>query len=328
MWVVLAYVLAFVAVVMVVQGAATVIFSSGDRTRRVNRRLDLLQSGMSRDDVFQTLVKRRPQNALADAAPSLYERFTNYFRQAGLIITPQRFLIILGIVMGVVLVIGFVALSIARQGGGLLINFLVATFGAVALVFLGGMVWLSIMRNRRMRRMEEQLPMALDVMVRALRAGHPLMMSVKLASEEMKDPIGTELGLIVDEVNYGMEFRDALTSFAKRTASEYAHFFAVCVSIQNETGGNLAEILDNLSQVIRAMQSLHLKVRALAAEGKMSAQVLTALPIFVVSVIMFMQPGFYTSKMDDPIFWPAAAVVCTMFLIGQFMINRMVNFKY
>ena len=328
MWIVLAYVLAFVAIVMVVQAAAAVIFSTGDRTRRVNRRLDLLQSGMTRDDVFQTLVKRRPQNALADAAPSIYERFANYFLQAGVMITPQRFLVVLAVLVGVVLVIGFLGLSIARQGGGLLVNFLVATIGAVALVLLGGLVWLSVMRNRRMRRLEEQLPLALDVTVRALKAGHPLMMSVKLAAEEMKDPIGTEFGLIVDEVNYGMEFRDALTIFARRTSSEYAHFFAVCVSIQNETGGNLAEILDNLSQVIRAMQSLHLKVKALASEGKMSAKILTALPIGVVGFIMFTQPGFYTSKMDDPMFWPAAGFLCVLFLIGQYMINRMVNFKY
>jgi tight adherence protein B len=328
MWIVLAYILAFVAVIMVVQAVATILFTSGDRTRRVNRRLDLLQSGMSRDEVFEALVKRKPQGAMADAAPDFYERVSRFFRQAGVLVTPQRFVVTLGVVAAVVVVIVFVALSLAHKGGGVLVNFLVATVGAVGLVILGGMVWLSVRRNRRMRRLEEQLPLALDVTVRALRAGHPLIMSVKLAAEEMKDPIGSEFGLIVDETNYGMEFRDALTNFAHRTGSEYAHFFAVCVSIQNETGGNLAEILDNLCQVIRAMQSLHLKVKALAAEGKMSAQILTALPIGVVCILLVTQPNFYAAKMGDPIFWPATAVICVMFLIGQFMINRMVNFKY
>ena len=211
----------------------------------------------------------------------------------------------------------------------MLVNFRVATFGGIGLVMLGAVVWLGIMRSRRMRRLEEQLPLALDVAkIRALRAGHPLIMSVKLAADEMQDPIGSEFGLIVDETNYGMEFRDALTNFAHRTGSEYAHFFAVCVSIQNETGGNLAEILDNLCSVIRNMQTLHLRVRALSAEGRMSAQILTALPVGLVSFLMLSQPKFYTSKFDDPLFWPGAAAIMGMFLIGQFMINRMVNFKY
>jgi len=328
MWIVLAYILAFVAVVMIVQAVATVAFSAGDRTRRVNRRLDLLQSGMSRDEVFEALVKRKPQGAMADAAPDFYERASRYFRQAGILVTPQRFVISVAVVAAGAIVIAFIALSLAHKGGGLLVNFLVATIGAIGLVVLGSMVFLSVRRNRRMKRLEEQLPLALDVTVRALRAGHPLIMSVKLAAEEMKDPIGSEFGLIVDETNYGMEFRDALTNFAHRTGSEYAHFFAVCVSIQNETGGNLAEILNNLCQVIRAMQSLHLKVRALAAEGKMSAQILTLLPIGVVCILLVTQPNFYASKFNDPIFWPAAAGICVMFMIGQFMINRMVNFKY
>ena len=328
MWVYLAYILAFVAVVMIVQAAAGLVFQAGDRSRRVNRRLDLLNSGMSRDQVFEALVRRRPKDALSSAAPDLYDRISNYFRQAGVMVTPQRFVIGLAVIAGVVIVIGFLGLSVAQKGGGVLVNFLVATFGGVALVLLGSVVWLGVMRNRRMRRLEEQLPLALDVTVRALRAGHPLIMSVKLAAEEMQDPIGSEFGLIVDETNYGMEFRDALTNFAHRTGSEYAHFFAVCVSIQNETGGNLAEILNNLCQVIRNMQTLHLRVRALSAEGRMSAQILTALPIGLVGFLMLTQPNFYASKFDDPLFWPGAAIIVAMFLIGQFMINRMVNFKY
>jgi tight adherence protein B len=328
MWIVLAYILAFVAVVMIVQAAAGLVFQAGDRSRRVNRRLDLLNSGMSRDQVFEALVRRKPREGLAQAAPGLYDRVSNYFRQAGVMVTPQRFVLGVAAIAGVAVLLAFVGLSVSQKGQGVLVNFLVASFGGVALVLLGSLVWLGIMRSRRMRRLEEQLPLALDVTVRALRAGHPLIMSVKLAAEEMQDPVGSEFGLIVDETNYGMEFRDALANFAHRTGSEYAHYFAVCVSIQNETGGNLAEILANLCTVIRNMQTLHLRVRALSAEGRMSAQILTALPIGLVSFLMLTQPTFYTSKFDDPLFWPGAAIILSMFMIGQFMINRMVNFKY
>jgi tight adherence protein B len=219
-------------------------------------------------------------------------------------------------------------LSVSQKGGNLLANLVIATIGAVLLGVLGSAVWLTWRRNKRLRRLEEQLPVSLDVTIRALRAGHPLLMSVKLASEEMSDPLGSELGLIVDETNYGMEFRDALRSFANRTGSEYAHFYAVCVAIQNETGGNLAEILQNLATVIRNMQTLHLRVRALAAEGKMSAQVLTVLPIGMVAFLMVTQPAFYSSKFNDHAFWPVVGITFVWFMIGQFMINRMVNFKY
>lgn len=328
MLVTLAYIMAFVAVVLIVQTAATVIFSAGDRTRRVNRRLDLLDSGMSRDEVFEALVRRKPPTGgFAEAAPGVYERTQVYFRQAGLTITPQRFVMMLVVLVAIVLVLGFLFLSVAQKGG-VVVNLLVSTLGAIGLVVLGAVVWLGWRRGRRLKKLEEQLPVALDVTIRALRAGHPLITSVKLASEEMGDPIGSEFGLIVDETNYGMEFRDALVSFARRSGSEYAHFFAVCVAIQSETGGNLAEVLANLAKVIRDMQTLHLRVKALSAEGKMSATILTVLPIGLVCFLLVSKPDFYTTKFGDPIFWPATAGIIVWFFIGQFMMNRMVNFKY
>ncbi|HEY8054309.1 MAG TPA: type II secretion system F family protein [Terriglobales bacterium] len=328
MLVTLAYIFAFVAVVMIVQTAATVLFSAGDRSKRVNRRLELLDSGMSRDQVFETLVRRKPPGGgLAEAAPDLYNRTQVYFRQAGITMTPQRFLIMLAALIGVVLVIGFLLLTVAARGG-VVVNLLVSTIGAIGLVVIGSALFVGYRRTQRLKRLEEQLPVALDVTIRALRAGHPLITSVKLASEEMADPIGSEFGIIVDETNYGMEFRDALISFAHRSGSEYAHFFAVCVAIQSETGGNLAEVLTNLATVIRNMLTLHLRVKALSAEGRMSATILTVLPIGLVCFLLLTRPEFYTTKFGDPIFWPATAGIIVWFLIGQFMMNRMVNFKY
>jgi tight adherence protein B len=225
--------------------------------------------------------------------------------------------------------VGVLVLNMVHSGSGAgLQNLLAAIFGAVVVALVGAAVWLSWRRSSRLKKLEEQLPVALDITIRALRAGHPVVMAMKLAAEESADPIGSEFGLIVDETNFGLEFREALANFAHRTGSEYAHFFAVCVSIQTETGGNLAEILNNLATVIRNMQTLHLRVRALASEGKMSAQILTILPIGVVCFILMAQPGFYTSKFNDPAFWPAVGVILLVYFTGQFMINRMVNFKY
>jgi tight adherence protein B len=329
MLVVLAYVLAFVAVVILVQTVAGVVLNAGDRSRRVNRRLDLLASGMTRDKVYEALLRRKSKNALSEAAPGIYDRISTFFGQAGLSISPNRFALFVGAVALILVFVGVAILNMVHTGSGSgLVNLLAAIFGAVTIAIVGAFVWLGWRKSSRLKKLEEQLPTAIDIAVRALRAGHPVIMAMKLAADESADPIGSEFGLIVDETNFGMEFRQALVNFARRTGSEYAHFFAVCVSIQSETGGNLAEILNNLGTVIRNMQTLHLKVRALASEGKMSANVLTLLPIGFICFILMIQPSIYTSKFSDPAFWPAVGVVLLVYLLGQFVINRMVNFKY
>ena len=323
----IAYVLAFVAVVVLVQTLASVVFASTDRNRRVNRRLTLLDRGLTPEQVYATLVRKPTQTQMAGLAPDLYERVFLYCRQAGLALSPQRLAVYVG---GGALVLWLLALVItsALHGGSFVLNALGSLVGAVVLSALGAFLWLTRLRNRRLRDLEVQMPLALDVVVRALRAGHPVISAVQLAAEEMADPIGSELGLIVDETTYGLEFTEALRSFAERTGSQDAAYFAVSVGIQSQTGGNLAEILQNLSTVIRGRQSLRLRVRALASEGRMSALILTALPVGIIAFICLTQPTFYTTKFADPIFWPTVGIVAGLYAIGLAVIHRIVNFKY
>jgi tight adherence protein B len=175
---------------------------------------------------------------------------------------------------------------------------------------------------------DDQLPLALDIINRALRAGHPVISAVQLAGQEMGDPLGTEFGLIVDETTYGLEFKDALYNFATRTGSRDAAFFAVSVAIQSQTGGNLAEILEGLATVVRGRNTLAKRVKALASEGKASATLLSVLPLFLIGFFLLVQPQFYTSKFGDPVFWPVSAGVMLLYLVGLLMIRRIVNFKY
>ena len=121
--------------------------------------------------------------------------------------------------------------------------------------------------NRTRKKMEEQFPVALDVFVRGLRAGHPIAAALDLLTVEMPDPIGSQFGIVVDEVTYGAELRDALQAMADRWDLDDMRMFVVSLSVQSETGGNLAEILENLSRVIRERQSMMLKVRALVERG-------------------------------------------------------------
>lgn len=324
----LAYVMSFIAAVLMVQAISSLIFTSTDRTKRVNRRLTMLEAGMTREKVFETLVRRKPATGnLASTVPDLIERLNLYFRQAGLAMSPQRYAIIVVVAAIPLIGVGIFLLTTATKGA-VVLNLLVSVVGGFVLAITGGVLTLTFLRNRRLKKLEEQLPLALEVVVRALKAGHPLVMAMKLAADEMGDPLGSEFGLIVDETNYGLDFRTSLDNFAHRAGSNYVNFFAVSVAIQSETGGNLAEILNNLNRIIRDQQTLHLRVRALASEGKMSATVLTALPIILIGFIMLTQPNFYTTKFDDPIFWPTVGFTFLGYMIGQLIINRMVNFKY
>jgi tight adherence protein B len=323
----LVYVLAFVAVVLIVQAGAGLVYSSRDRSRSVNRRLAMLHGGMKHEDVYSTLVKRTPTAEVGDARlMNAYERLAVFCRQAGLTITPARLLAFVGTATGGLWL--FCLLFLKTGAGGFLVNAVIELAGAAILSCAGAWVWLNRKRTARLKKLEEQLPLALDVVVRAIRAGHPVISAVQLAAEELGDPIGSEFGLVVDEYTYGSDFKEALLNFARRTGSSDGHYFAVSVGIQAETGGNLAEILEGLASVIRARRTLAKKVRALASEGRASAYVLSGLPIFLVGSLMLGQPAYYTDKFSDPIFWPIVTAVLGLYLVGWLIIQRIINFKY
>jgi tight adherence protein B len=232
----------------------------------------------------------------------------------------------LGASAGIWLVVSFVV----RPFGSALptVQLGIALLGALLLTGLALFMALTYMRSRRMRILEQQLPLALDIVVRSLRAGHPVVSALQLVTTEMGDPIGSEFGLILDETTYGFELRDALANFGRRTGSQDAHFFAVSVAIQTETGGNLAEILENLSKVIRGRISLGKRVKALSSEGRMSAVVLSLLPVFLIGTLSLGQPQYYAERWDDPIFWPVVGGVLMLYCLGLYIMHRIANFKY
>jgi tight adherence protein B len=324
----LIYVFAFLAVVIGVQAVAGLVFSSRDQTQRVNRRLTLLAAGMKPMDVYAALV-RQPLTTEGGhvLASRLYRWFALFCRQADIEMAPERLLFL---VAGLAGGLWLLCMVLLRSSGlaGFIVNALLLLPVSSLICALGAWLWLGRRRAMRLRALETQMPLALDVITRAMRAGHPPIAAVKLAGEEMGDPIGSEFGLIVDETTYGFAFREALTNFARRTGSPDAHFFAVSVGIQSETGGNLAEILEGLAAVIRGRTLLGKRVKALASEGRASAWLLSALPVFLIGAMMMIHPAFYTSKFSDPIFWPVIGAVMVVYVLGLVMIRRIVNFRY
>jgi len=174
---------------------------------------------------------RRPLGGIASESwvARYYERFVNYCRQANLEMAPTQLIFVFA---GACAGLWFLSLLVLRNENftGLVISGGVTLMISCALCALGFGLWLRRRRLKRLQMLEEQMPMALDVINRAIRAGHPVVSAVQLAGQEMGDPIGSEFGLVVDETTYGNEFRDALTNFARRSGSQDVHFFAVAIA--------------------------------------------------------------------------------------------------
>lgn len=324
----LAYVLAFAAVVLLVQSLSGVVFGARDRKQRVNRRLTMLDAGVDPDHVYAALVRRSPTPAVGGPLATRWHAAAElYLHQAGLSLSPAR---LLAITAAIAAVLWLLALSFGHASGdaSFLLNSIVSLLGASALAAAGVWIWVRQARTRRIKRVEAQLPVALDIVNRAIRAGHPVISAVHLASHELGDPVGTEFGLIVDETAYGFDFKDALVNFARRTGSGDAHFFAVSVSVQSETGGNLAEILEGLAGVIRGRHTLAQRVKSLSSEGRTSALMISIIPIFMIAVQLLIHPHIYSDKFSDPIFWPAVTVTAVIYGAGWLIVRRIVNFRY
>src|SRR5947209_1506085 len=190
-----------------------------------------------------------------------------------------------------------VAASALIVRGDLVQALLISLFCGTALPYL----LLRLLRSRRQRRFAAQFPDALDMIVRSLRAGHPVPIAISMVAREMTDPIGSEFGIVADEITYGSDLESALRNLYFRIGQDDLPLFVTAVAIQGSTGGNLGEILENLSGVIRQRFKMRRKIRALAAEGRASALILSSLPIAIFPIIQVVAPDFYSSVWNESI---------------------------
>ena len=188
-------------------------------------------------------------------------------------------------------------------------------------------LYLSRRKRLRLKRFGEQLPDALDLIVRSLRAGHPINSAMTMVATEMADPIGTEFGIVVDEMTYGLDLRAALHSLAKRVPQGDLQFMIVTIEIQHATGGDLSEVLAGLADVIRDRFRIFLKISSVSAEGRFSARLVSALPFLVAGAVMVMNPSYFMAVSDDPLFVPYFVTAFVWMMIGNFIMWRMVNFR-
>lgn len=203
-------------------------------------------------------------------------------------------------------------------------------WGAIAGVVFGAapLAYVSFRRKKRLEKLERQLPEALDLMTRALRSGHAFSASLKMAGEEMAEPIAGELATVHDEVNFGVSLEQALTHLAERVPLTDLRYFVVAVLIQRESGGNLTEILTNLSQLVRERLKLLGRVRVLSSEGRLSAWILAVMPFFMAAILTWANPEFMRPLWTDPI--GISIIKYTLFLmfIGVLIMRKIIKIRY
>lgn len=312
------YILIFVAVLALVQGAYLVIFGKSiSMDGKVNRRLDMLDKGGNREQVLDQLRKEMTQHMRSQSIP-VYSLLADKAQRANIAFTPVQLIMMMAVLSGA----AFVMLTMLTDVSPV-IRILVAVLMGVGGIY----VWVNGKAKKRMALLAEQLPEAVELMVRSLRVGHPFSSAVSIVAREVPDPLGTEMGMISDEAAYGRDMGETLKTMAERLDNQDMRFLAVAVTIQQTSGGNLAEILDGLAKVIRARFRLFRRVAAITAEAKWSGNLLSAFPIVALLGINMVKPDYYDEVMQSPLFIPACLIVAAFLVLNLIVMRSLVNIK-
>jgi len=234
----------------------------------------------------------------------------------------------LNVTVGVIVLASVLLAAVAFLFVGTAARSHVVALGAAILAGSVPLVVVRWARTRRFRTFEQQFPDAIELMARALRAGHTFPTGVLMVADEMPDPMGAEFKLLYDRQNFGMPLSDALKGMAARVPILDARFFATAVLTQRETGGNLSEVLDNLAAVIRERFKVKRQVRAVTAHGRITGWILACLPPALAFILSLVSPDFMAPLFSDPLGVKMLAVGCTLQVIGMLTIRKLVNIRY
>ncbi len=311
------YAAAAISGILIAEAAYLLFAGRHDRRATINRRLRLQERKLSQKEVLIQLRKERGSSSANRLLVSLVA-LRRLKTQSGLIMPLGRLYMICAAISAVV--------------AGAAFKFVMPLVGSVFLGVAAALVLpllvLRTMRKRRHKLFGVQLPEALELITRSLKAGHPVPVAVSLVAREMPDPIGTEFGMVSDEVTYGSDLVTALASMYERVGQDDLPLFVTAVSIQSSTGGNLREILDGLSTTIRERGKLRRKIRAISTEGRMSAYILTAVPVLLLAAILATNPGYYEAVIDKSLTWYLLGFTLFWLVLGNFSMSKMSNFKF
>lgn len=310
------YIMIGLSAAMFAEGVYLVFYNAGSYRKNINRRLKVVEATNDRESVLVQLRRERGLTAAGDYQFSFFDL--------------NRLLLQSGLSIGLGKLVLFIGLGAVAAFAGVLVlerNVFHAAIAALFAVFVLPILVLKFLRARRQKQFGAQIADALDIIVRSLRAGHPVPVAISMVAREMPDPIGSEFGIVGDEITYGADLETAMRNLYFRVGTDDLPLFVTAVAIQTSTGGNLGEILENLSGVIRQRFKMRRKVKALAAEGRASALILSSLPILMFFVIQFMVPSFYASVWHEPM-TKVGLIAAGMWMgVGNLIMFRMVNFR-
>ncbi|RWO21217.1 MAG: type II secretion system F family protein [Mesorhizobium sp.] len=312
------YVLGAASVILAGEALYLSFANRRSRAGAVNRRLRRLTDDIPAEQTLQVLLRERGLTETGDFLFGLIG-LNRLYTQSGVTGNPLTFaasFLLGGLALASLLSI-FLAFST-----------LVALIVFVVIGLVLPLLVLRRARNKRIQKFAKQLPDALDMIVRSLRAGHPASVAVGLVAREMPDPLGTEFGIVSDEITFGLSIEQAVRKLSQRVGFEGLHLLSVSLSIQAKTGGNLTGILSNLSAVLRERQKLRLKVKALSAEGRVSAWIISLFPLVMFLILQITAPSYYGGVWHDPLIMPVFLIFGTWALLGDFIMYRMVNFDF
>jgi tight adherence protein B len=313
--------LIFIAVVLLSQGLIVPIFGEGRKVRqRLKKRLAHIEHAANQETVASLLRERylrklSPFERRLEELPAM-EKLRQYIEQSGGRILAYRLVLIAAVLA---IAAGVIAWLLTRH-----------ELVALAAFLLGGVLPFfktASDRAARFAKFEEQLPDAIDVVRRALMAGHPFNAALKLVAEDMQDPIAREFDMTFADINYGNDIRRAMLGLLARVPSVTVMAFVTAVLVQKETGGNLAEILNQIANVVRGRFKFQRRVRTLSAEGRLSAWVLALVPLFLFGAMSLLNPDYLPTLLEHPVGRQIAFGAVVWGGIGIYFLRRIIRIE-
>jgi len=310
----LVYLGMLVGVLLVFEGIRQMFSTRTRRDEARSRRMQMISKGATTEEIL-AILKPEEKQSFATRLP-LVGDLPLVLRQAGVTMSSGAFL--------TTCFTGFIAVA-------LIFSQLFPIIGAVLFAFFLCMVVpimaVRLQRTQRINDLVRQLPDALDMMARGLKVGHPLSASLTNVANEMPDPIGTEFGIVVDQVAFGDDLTEAFNEMADRLGQEDVQYLATAIAIQHGTGGDLARILGVLAKVIRDRMTMRRRIKAISAEGRLSAAILSVVPVIIFIGLNVMSPSYYGDIADEPLAKPLVFVVAALVLLNAFILRRLVVFR-
>ena len=309
------YIGAVVGGLLILEGLRQMVMGGSRRDEARSRRMKMIQKGATTEEVL-AILKPEEKRSFMDRLP-LVGDLPLVLRQAGIYMSSGAFL--------TTCFAGFVAVAVIFSQ---LMSIPSAVVFGFLLCFLVPIMAVRIQRTQRVNDLVKQMPDALDMMARGLKVGHPLNTSLQTVANEMPDPIGTEFGIVVDQVSFGDDLTDAFNEFADRIDQEDLHYLATAIGIQHGTGGDLAGILSTLSKVIRDRMTMRRKIKAVSAEGRLSAAILSVVPVIIFLGLNIMSPAYYGDIADEPAAKPLVFIVVTLVVLNAVILRKLVTFRF